>query len=225
MRVKEMHVAERPREKALDKGIEVLSNRELIAVLLRTGTKCCSALELADEILHSFENLGDMGKASIHDLIRIKGVKSAKAIELQAGFELGRRIAYEKVKHRISIQQPEDIFDWLNQLIGFEKQEHFIVLFLNQKNQIVTYKDLFIGTLTSASVHPREIFREAMHLQCAKLVCVHNHPSGDCEPSHADIELTKRIVECGRMVAIPLLDHIIVGKNSYTSFRQKRLID
>lgn len=225
MKVKELHIQERPREKALEKGIEVLSNRELIAILLRTGTKEISALELADEILHNFDNLGELGKASIHDIMSIKGVKSAKAIELQAGFELGRRIAFEKVKESMSIEQPEDVFDWLNQLIGYEKQEHFLVLFLNQKNKVITYKDLFIGTMTNASVHPREIFREAMHLQCAKILCVHNHPSGDCEPSNADIELTHNIVECGKMTAIPLLDHIIVGKNSYISFRQKHLIE
>lgn len=225
MKVKELHIQERPREKALEKGIEVLSNRELIAILLRTGTKEISALELADEILHNFDNLGELGKASIHDIMSIKGVKSAKAIELQAGFEIGRRIAFEKVKESMSIEQPEDVFDWLNQLIGYEKQEHFLVLFLNQKNKVITYKDLFIGTMTNASVHPREIFREAMHLQCAKILCVHNHPSGDCEPSNADIELTHNIVECGKMTAIPLLDHIIVGKNSYISFRQKHLIE
>lgn len=225
MKVKELHEQERPREKALEKGIEVLSNRELIAILLRTGSKELSALELADEILHRFDNLGELGKASVHEMMNIKGVKDVKAITLLAGFELGRRIAYEKVRQCTTIQQPEDVFDWLNQLIGYEKQEHFLVLFLNQRNQIVTYKDLFIGTMTSASVHPREIFREAMRLQCAKILCVHNHPSGNCEPSKADIDLTNSIVECGKMTAIPLLDHIIVGKNTYISFRQKRLID
>lgn len=225
MKVKELHEQERPREKALEKGIEVLSNRELIAILLRTGSKELSALELADEILHRFDNLGELGKASVHEMMNIKGVKDVKAITLQAGFELGRRIAYEKVRQCTTIQQPEDVFDWLNQLIGYEKQEHFLVLFLSQRNQIVTYKDLFIGTMTSASVHPREIFREAMRLQCAKILCVHNHPSGNCEPSKADIDLTNSIVECGKMTAIPLLDHIIVGKNTYISFRQKRLID
>lgn len=225
MKVQELNEQERPREKAMQQGIDILSNRELIAILLRTGYKEISALELADEILQNYDNLGELGKASLEDLVRIKGVKGAKAIELQAGFELGRRIAFDVVKQGAGIQQPEDIVDWLRQQIGYEQQEHFLVLFLNQRNQILKYRTMFVGTLTSASVHPREIFKQAMRLSCAKILCVHNHPSGDPSPSEADIDLTKCIVECGKMVAIPLMDHIIISKNSYVSFRQKRLID
>ncbi|MEF9967764.1 MAG: DNA repair protein RadC, partial [Longicatena sp.] len=123
------------------------------------------------------------------------------------------------------IESPRDIVDWLSQQIGFEKQEHFLVLFLNQKNCIIKYRTMFKGTLTNASVHPREIYKEAMRIGCAKIMCIHNHPSGDPSPSEADIQITQSIVECGKIVAIPLMDHIIISKNSYISFRQKRLID
>lgn len=225
MKLKELNKEERPREKAVEQGIEMLSNRELIAVLLRTGTRSMSALDVADELLGNFDHLGDMGKSGMSELMEISGVKVAKAVTLMAGFELGRRIAFDKVKQASTIQQPEDLVEWLNQQIGYEKQEQFIVVFLNQKNQVVNYQVMFKGTLTNASVHPREIFKEAMRLGCAKIMCAHNHPSGDATPSSADIELTKSIYECGRIAAIPLLDHIIVSRNSFTSFRQKRLID
>lgn len=225
MKVKELNVQERPREKALNQGIQVLSNRELIAILIRTGTKRSSALDVADQLLNSTQGLGELSVASLQELAKIEGIKSAKGLSLQAAFELGRRVAYDKIKQGISIEKPQDLVDWLNMQIGFEQQEHFIVLFLNQKNQILCYRDLFKGTLTSASVHPREIFQEAMRVGCARIICVHNHPSGDAQPSEADIVITERIVEGGRMVAIPLIDHIIVSKNTYKSFRQMRLID
>ena len=119
----------------------------------------------------------------------------------------------------------EDVVEWLRQEIGYQKQEHFLVVFLNQKNQVICYRTMFIGTLTNASVHPREIYQEAIRLGCARILCAHNHPSGDPTPSQADIELTMRIEESGHMVAIPLMDHVIIARNSYISFRQKHLID
>lgn len=225
MKVNDLNKQEQPREKAWQQGIESLSNRELIAVLLRTGTKDISALELADEILQACDNVGELGKLSVEELMHIKGIKKAKAIALQAGFEVGRRIAFDKIQKGRGIECPQDIVNWLSQQIGFDKQEHFLVLFLNQKNQVLKYRAMFVGTLTNASVHPREIYKEAMRIGCAKILCVHNHPSGDPTESDADIELTKSIEACGKIVAIPLMDHIIISNNSYISFRQKRLID
>ncbi|MEG0469985.1 MAG: DNA repair protein RadC [Longicatena sp.] len=225
MKVKELNEKERPREKALQFGIQSLSNREVIALLLRTGSKKGSALELADEVLSAFESMGNLGKASLQDLMSIYGIKEVKAIELQAAFEIGRRIAYDKVQERVKIESPDDLISWLSQAIGYEKQEHFIVAFLNQRNQVISSKTLFVGTLTNASVHPREIFKEAMRIGCAKIICAHNHPSGDASASEADIAITRSINECGKIVSIPLLDHIIVSGNTFLSFRQKRLID
>lgn len=225
MKVKELKEEERPREKAIQYGVNALSNRELIALLLRSGTQSLSALELADKVLALKATLGELGNASIQELMCIKGIKQAKAIELNAAFELCRRIAFDKVMHKEQIEEPQDILKWLNQEIGYAKQEHFLVLFLDQRNHVLCYRTMFMGTLTSASVHPREIFKEAMQQGCAKIICVHNHPSGDATPSDADITLTKAIQEAGKMVAIPLIDHIIVARNTYISFRQKRLMD
>lgn len=225
MKVKDLSIDERPREKAMQYGIEMLSNRELIALLLRSGTKTQSALEIADEVIQLTSSLGEIANLSMSELMGIKGIKCAKGLELLAAFELGKRIAFDKVLHKKQIEQPEDIMEWLNQEIGYVQQEHFVVMFLNQRNQIVNYKTLFIGTLTNASVHPREIFKEAMKQGCAKIICAHNHPSGDPNPSKADIELTRIIQQVGEMVAIPLVDHLVVAHNTYVSLRQKQLMD
>lgn len=225
MKVKELNMAERPREHALQDGIDALSNRELIAMLLRSGTRKRSALEVADDLLTRMSDLGELGVADLSELMKVDGIKTAKALELQAAFELGRRIAFTNVKQKEDINSPKDIVAWLYQQIGFEKQEHFMVLFLNHQNRVESYKTMFKGTMTSASVHPREIYKEALAKGCAKIICVHNHPSGNTEPSEADIMITRAIEECGRLTCIPLMDHIIVSKNSYMSFRQNQLID
>lgn len=224
MKVKELNKEERPREKALQHGIAALSNRELLALVLRSGTRSMSALELADEVMKKWNTMGDLGKANMQELMGLSGIKEAKAISLSAAFELGRRIAFDDVLHAPGIHHPKDILEWINQQIGYEQQEHFLVLFLNQKNQLIASRVMFVGTLTNASVHPREIFKEAMQLGCAKILCVHNHPSGDPQPSSADISLTKSIEECGVMTSIPLIDHIIVSRNTYFSFAQKGML-
>ena len=224
MKVKELNKEERPREKTLQHGIAALSNRELLALVLRSGTRSMSALELADEVMKKWNTMGDLGKANMQELMGLSGIKEAKAISLSAAFELGRRIAFDDVLHAPGIHHPKDIMEWINQQIGYEQQEHFLVLFLNQKNQLIASRVMFVGTLTNASVHPREIFKEAMQLGCAKILCVHNHPSGDPQPSSADISLTKSIEECGVMTAIPLIDHIIVSRNTYFSFAQKGML-
>lgn len=225
MKVKQLMKEERPREKAIQYGIKSLSNRELLAILLGNGTQKKSVLELADEVLIKVGTMGDLATISLHELMGVKGIKEAKAVSLLAAFEVGRRIGYEKVRKKIQITCVEDVVEWLRQEIGYQKQEHFLVVFLNQKNQVICYRTMFIGTLTNASVHPREIYQEAIRLGCARILCAHNHPSGDPTPSQADIELTMRIEESGHMVAIPLMDHVIIARNSYISFRQKHLID
>ena len=156
MKVKEMQLHQRPREKALMHGIEALSNRELIALLLRNGTRSQSVLELADEVLNRYSSLGSLGQASLTELMEIDGIKQAKAIELQAAFALGKRIAFDVLKESEAISSPQKLSEWLMQQIGFQQQEHFLVVFLNQRNQILAYKTLFVGTLTSANVHPEK---------------------------------------------------------------------
>ena len=226
MKVKEMVMDERPREKAWNEGVDMLSNRELLALLLRSGTKEKNVLELADEILHLKNSLGELSGSAISELMKVKGIKKAKAIELCAAFELSRRISFDKLKNEVlSIEHPSQVVKWLHQQIAYLNQECFIVLFLNQKNHIIKWKKMFVGTLTNAAVHPREIFKEAMAIGCVRIMCAHNHPSGDCTPSDADIEITKAIEACGKMISIPLLDHLIISRNDYCSLREMFLID
>lgn len=205
-------------------GIEQCSNRDLLAIILRSGIKGQSVLELADQVLSMEENLAMMTQLTYEELIQIKGIKKAKAIGLLACFELSKRISCEAIRPAIHIDNPSCLADWLNKKIGFMDQEHFIVIFLGTKNQILKDKTIFIGSLDRSIVHPREIYKEAVKLNASKIICVHNHPSGDVSPSPNDIVATQAISEAGKTVGIPLLDHLIVGKNTYLSFREQGLL-
>lgn len=216
---------ERPREKAYQNGIESLSNRDLIAILLRCGTKGMSVLQLSDELLKSCNTISDLMDLGMNDLLKQKGIKKAKAIQLLASFELSRRIALDQTqKQKVRIEEPQTLASWLNMQIGFCSQEHFLVIFLNTKNEILSYRTLFIGSLNASIVHPREIFKEAIQSGCAKIICAHNHPTGDTQPSDQDIAVTRCIKETGEIIGIPLLDHIIVGRNHYLSLRERQLL-
>ncbi|MEG0290088.1 MAG: DNA repair protein RadC [Erysipelotrichaceae bacterium] len=226
MKVKEMSEAERPREKAILNGIESISNRDLLAIIIRSGTKGSSAMQLADHILMLGHSLCDILSLDMSTLTTIKGIKETKALQILACFELSKRIAFDQSKQeRIQVNHPKVIVDWLNKEIGFSSQEHFIVIFLDNKNHIISYKTLFIGSLNASVVHPREVYKEAIEKKAAKIMVAHNHPSGDPQPSENDIITTRCLKETGDIVGIPLLDHIIVGKNNYISFAQKLLID
>lgn len=220
-----MTVNERPREKAIKNGIHSLSNRELLAIILRSGTKSKSALELGEVLLQKFHTYSNMSIASYHDFKKINGIKEAKALQLLAAFEINRRLALEQMQESRLMNHPREFVNWLNQEIGNQMQEHFLVVFLDTKNIMIEYKTIFIGTINMSLIHPREIYKEALHIGCTKIICVHNHPSGDVTPSKEDILMTQRLREVGEIVGIPLLDHIIVGKNKYLSFREKLLID
>lgn len=158
------------------------------------------------------------------DFIRIKGISSSKALELMSSFELSKRISYESIMNQVSINSPLMLSEYLNKKIGFKEQEHFHVLFLNVKNQIVHERTLFVGTLNTSVVHPREVFKEAVLKSAARIVVSHNHPSQHCIPSEQDILLTNTLVEAGIIMGIEVLDHIIVSHNHYFSFKENKLI-
>lgn len=225
MKIKEMTINERPHEKALKYGIASLSNRELLAIILRNGTKSQSVLELGDTLLQEYQGFSNMSNATFQDLSKIKGIKETKALQLLACFEINRRLTLEKTQGSKIMNHPKEFVTWLNQEIGNQMQEHFLVVFLDTKNIMMKYKTIFIGTINMSLIHPREIYKEALHIGCAKIICVHNHPSGDVSASKEDILMTKRLQEVGDIVGIPLLDHIIVGKNNYLSFKEKLLMD
>ncbi|MBB5324568.1 DNA repair protein RadC [Anoxybacillus tepidamans] len=211
----------RPRERLLSDGPESLSNQELLAILLRTGTKDESVLQLAQRLLHHFEGLRLLKDATVEEMTSIKGIGAAKAIQILAAIELGRRISRLSYDERYVIRSPEDGAKYLMDDMRFLSQEHFVAIYLNTKNQVIHRKTVFIGSLNASIVHPREVFKEAIKRSAASIICAHNHPSGDPTPSREDIEVTRRLAECGRIIGIELLDHLIIGDQKFISLKEK----
>lgn len=199
--------SEMPRERFINMGAENVSNAELLAIILRTGTKEDSAISLAHKLLQYFGNLRKLKQASVLEISNIKGIGEAKAIQILASIELGMRLSREPTEERFTIRSPQDCADFMMEEMRYLQQEHFVCLFLNIKNQIIFKKTIFIGSLNSSIVHPREIFHQAIRHSAASIICLHNHPSGEISPSKEDIEVTKRLHECGKIMGIDLLDH------------------
>ena len=212
---------ERPRERLVKEGAETLSNQELLAIILRTGTKQESVLQLSSRIIQYFEGLRLLKDASIEELTSLNGVGPAKAVQLIAAMELGRRVSRLQLEERYTIRSPEDGANYVMEDMRFLSQEHFVCLYLNTKNQVLHRQTVFVGSLNASIVHPREVFREAFRRSAASLICFHNHPSGDPTPSREDIEVTKRLAECGKMLGIDMLDHIIIGDQKFISLKEK----
>ncbi|WP_100794399.1 RadC family protein [Viridibacillus soli] len=221
MMIRDVHQDDRPRERLKRQGAESLSNQELIAILLRTGTKEESVLHLANRVLTSFEQLHELKHAAIEEIMSVKGIGEAKAIQLLAAIELGRRLAQQRTEERYTIRSPQDAATYLMADMTALLQEHFVALFMNVKNQIIHKQTIFIGSLNASIVHPREIFREAVKRSAASIICAHNHPSGNPAPSPEDIEVTKRIQEAGYIMGIELLDHVIIGDHQFISLKEK----
>ncbi|OCN05127.1 hypothetical protein A4S06_01725 [Erysipelotrichaceae bacterium MTC7] len=224
IKVKELKVDERPREKALKHGVEKLSNVELLAVLLRCGYRGVSAIELADKLLTESEGLVSLFSMSFEELIKIKGISAIKALELMSVFELSKRSSFAKINNQPIFNNPDMVYAYLNKKIGLKKQEHFYVLYLNVKNQIIHEATVFVGTLNVSVVHPREVFKAAIQKHAAAIIVAHNHPSGSPEPSEQDLQLTKKLIESGKIIGIPIIDHIIVAQNNHFSFIENGLI-
>nr|WP_308162222.1 DNA repair protein RadC [Bacillus sp. ISL-18] len=221
MMIRDFPQDERPRERFINHGPQSLSNHELIAILLRTGTKDESVLQLANRLLTHFEGLRMLKGATLEEMTEIKGIGAAKAIQILAAVEIGRRIANLNYTDRYVIRSPEDGAKYVMNDMRFLTQEHFVCLFLNTKNQVIHKQTVFIGSLNASIVHPREVFREALKRSAASIIALHNHPSGDPTPSKEDIDVTKRLVECGKIIGIDLLDHLIIGENKFVSLKEK----
>lgn len=220
-----MPAAERPREKALRTGIESLSSRELLAVLLRSGVCGSSSLMIADQILMKAGGVSGLPAMTLKQLMAIKGINKVKSLEILACFELARRIALEKSLEQDIVENPEQLISWLKQEIGAKQQEHFLAVYLDAKNHILEYRILFKGTLDASLVHPREVFKEALLVSACRILVIHNHPSQDLTPSRADQRMTQRLKQAGELVGIELLDHLIVSSTDYFSFRAHGLLD
>ncbi|MGG4268034.1 RadC family protein [Peribacillus simplex] len=221
MLIRDYPKEERPRERFLQDGPQSLSNQELLALLLRTGSKEESVLQLSGRLINSFKGLRLLKEATVEELTVIKGIGEAKAIQILASVELGRRINKLNDQDRYVIRSPEDGANYCMEEMRFLSQEHFVCLYLNTKNQVLQKTTVFIGSLNASIVHPREVFKEAFRRSAASIICLHNHPSGDPSPSREDIEVTKRLVECGKIIGIEVLDHIIIGEHKYVSLKEK----
>lgn len=219
--IRDVHIADRPRERLIRQGAASLSNQELIAILLRTGTKEASVLVLANRILSSFDKIQDLKDATIEEMTEVKGVGQAKAVQLLAAVEIGKRLYRKHSEGRYVIRSPEDAAAYLMTDMASLNQEHFVALFLNVKNEVLHKQTVFIGSLNSSIVHPREIFREAVKRSAASIIVAHNHPSGNPSPSPEDIEVTKRLLEAGSIMGIDVLDHVIIGDHSFISLKEK----
>jgi DNA repair protein RadC len=217
--IKDIPVEERPRERLIIHGVESLSNEELIAIILKNGTKEESVKVLAIKVLKEFNNIKELQNATINKLTNIKGIGKVKAIELKAAIELGKRVYNDdKLLTQYKLVNAEAIYNFFHHFFINKKQEYFFCLYLDIKKNLIEKKLLFIGTINKSVVHPREIFKEAYNLSASYIICVHNHPSGDINPSIEDMNFTKNIVSIGIIQGIPIIDHIIIGNNQYYSF-------
>lgn len=224
LRVKDLPKNERPREKILRYGAEVMSNSELLAIILRTGTKDENILKLCDRIISHFGGLNGLINPTIEDLKQIKGVGEAKATQILAISELASRFKSFKSGDDYTVSSPKDVaFYMINEMKNLKK-EYFKLIMLNTKNKIISIKDVSIGNLNSSIVHPREVFIEAIKNSSASVILCHNHPSGDPSPSKEDILITNRLKECGILLGIDVLDHIIIGNETYISLKEKGIV-
>ena len=221
MTVKEMNKMERPRERALLEGISALSNRELLAIFIRTGTQRASALDLADELLHKRNDLVSLTNLTLQELMSITGIKEAKAVQLLACFELCKRISEDRMRQECVVNdEPQILCEWLMNHIGNAVQEHFVVLFLDKRGNMIAHKDIFIGTASKSFANPREIFMKALSYNSAKIICAHNHPSGNVTPSISDRKTAQALERAGNLLGIKVIDHLIVSDRNYYSFRE-----
>jgi DNA repair protein RadC len=222
--LRDVPTEERPRERMQTLGAEALSNAELLAILLRTGSRSESVLHLSERLLIEAEGLRNLFDMSLNEMTSLHGIGLAKAIQVKAALELGKRTGSLSREERYVIRSPKDAAFYLMEEMRNLKKEHFVCLFLNMKNQVMGKETIFVGSLNASIVHPREIFRSAIKRSSASIICLHNHPSGDPTPSPEDIQVTKRLCEAGELMGIDVLDHIIIGDQTYISLKEKGLL-
>jgi DNA repair protein RadC len=223
--IKQWAVEDRPREKLLSKGIMSLSDAELLAILIGSGTKEASAVDLAKEILRaSGNNLNDLSRMNVHDLKKFRGIGEARAISIVAAMELGRRRKLEEVRKKKRIGTSRDVYDFFHPFIGDLSHEEFWVLHLSRSNRILAWKKISQGGIAGTVTDVRLILKDALENTASSLIICHNHPSGNLQPSEADKEITRKIAEAAKIMDIRLLDHLIIGEGGYFSFADENLL-
>ena len=215
---------DRPREKLLRQGPEVLSDSELLAIFLRTGLPGASAVDVSRGLLQHFGSLRGLLDARLADFDALKGVGPAKYVLFQAALEIGRRYLQESLQKELTLQGPGDARRFLTAKMRHRHQEVFAGLFLDSQHRLIAYEELFFGTIDGASVYPREVVRKVMQLNAAAVIFAHNHPSGVAEPSQADVQITKRLVDALQLVDARVLDHMVVGDAEVVSLAERGLV-
>jgi DNA repair protein RadC len=221
--IHDLPVTERPRERLSQLGVEALSTQEIIALILGRGTAGESVTVLAQKLLSTFGNIKNMAAASVEELVKIKGIGPAKAAQIKAAFEIGKRLETSAEELNPQITTPESVIKQIQPSLKGKKKEHFVLLSLDTRNHLINKQTISIGSLDSSIVHPREVFKEALIASAASVIFIHNHPSGDPSPSEDDITLTKRLAESGKILGIAVLDHIIICDNAYISMKARNL--
>lgn len=215
----------KPRERLKTYGISKLNELELLSILLRTGTKDISVNDLALNVLMLVETINDLDNLTLSDLMNIKGIKEAKAMAILSALELGKRLYLRlNYKERLKIYNGEVIYNLFKYLNVTQRQENFVVVLLDNKNYLIKSKVIFKGSINESIAHPREIFRFAISYSATYIIVVHNHPSGDVLPSNQDIKFTNNLIKSGKIIGIPVIDHIIIGNNRYYTFKEKVVV-
>ncbi|HFC12813.1 MAG TPA: JAB domain-containing protein [Anaerolineae bacterium] len=221
--IHDMPTDERPRERFAQVGAAGLSSAELLAIILRTGNRGESVVRMAERVLATFDGLPGVARASLKELQQVNGIGPAKATEMQAALELGRRLLATMPKERPQIKSPADAANLLMSEMAFLEQEHLRVLLLDTRNRVISIPTVYIGSLNASIVRVGELFRPAIKENAAAIVIAHNHPSGDPSPSPEDIRMTKAVKQAGELLNIDLLDHIVIGRNRFVSLKERGL--
>lgn len=224
MKITDMPLEDRPREKLLQRGAQALTNAELLAIFLRTGTRGKTALDLAQDLLREFGDLRSLLGADQMQFCQAKGLGDAKYVQLQACVEMSRRYLRECLERGDALSSPDDTRNFLMSELSGRTYEVFSCLFLDNKHRVIKFEELFYGTIDGASVYPREVVRRALQHNAAALILAHNHPSGIAEPSQADIAITKKLKEAMSLIDVRVLDHFVIGDGYSVSLAERGLV-
>ena len=218
MKLKELPNEEKPRERLIKYGANNVSNEDLISILLSTGFRNNNVKELSSQILSKIKNIKSLSEISLNELIKIKGIGKAKALTIIAAIELGKRVSEYTLEDKIVLNNTSKVYMYFKNMIKNEKQENFLVVLIDNKNRLISYKIMYKGTSDSSLVSIKEIFNYAIKESASAIIVLHNHPSGIPSPSKEDIKLTNNLINSGKIIGIPLIDHLIIGNNNYYSF-------
>lgn len=225
MKLKTIPTTEQPREKLYHLGVDALTNSELMAIIIQSGSRDLSAIELSQQVINMFDHgLQGLNDVTIEELVSVKGIGKAKACQLSAAVELGNRVSKCKKNILGKVNSPKTVVAFFQGELRHLNKEKFIVVFLNTKNQITSYEVVSVGSLSASIVHPREVFNRAIKKSAASIILIHNHPSGNPKPSREDEAITKRLCEVGEVVGIKILDHIIISDDNYYSFKEMNIL-